>query len=110
MGYKAVTGCGGDRVDAFASLNHFKQLLAELEAAVAAGKAKNVAVDPSKRWGSAWRERWLEWRGHQGALRHRSPGRPNPGGFGFNLNRAALSRMLPSTPHHRAELLRKYPL
>jgi hypothetical protein len=81
MGGEVVTSCDWEPVEAFDSLDHYKEFLAMLEKQVAAGKAQSVTVDPVKRWGSAWKERWFECTEDHRIWRLVAPDSPFPGAF-----------------------------
>jgi hypothetical protein len=76
-----VTSCDWETIEAFDSLNHYKEFLAKLEAEVAAGKAQALKVDSSKGWGSAWKERWFECKADHRIWRLVAPDPPFPGVF-----------------------------
>ena len=52
--------CDWESVDRFKSLADYEQLLAKITEQVANGRARVVAVDPDKGWGTAWDEHWYQ--------------------------------------------------
>jgi hypothetical protein len=76
-----VSSCGWEPIKAFDSLNQYKEFLANLEEAVAAGNAQSVPVDPIEGWGSAWKERWFECKADHRTWRLVAPDPPFPGVF-----------------------------
>jgi hypothetical protein len=76
-----MADCGWEAIDAFKSLDDYKQFLSRLEDDVAVGRAKGVPVDPTKSWGNAWRERWYQCNGEDRIWRLVPPDGPFPGVF-----------------------------
>jgi hypothetical protein len=52
--------CGWDEINGFRSLDEYEQSLERLNEQIRSGEARSIALDPNKRWGTAFDERWFQ--------------------------------------------------
>ncbi len=73
--------CDWEQVDSFRSLKEYERLLGRIREQVRSGLVEAVELDPKKRWGTSFDERWYKCRQHGDVWRLVAPDPPFKGIF-----------------------------